>query len=282
MLVKNKVKELNIFATRMRIETIRQIATRGFGHIGGAMSICDVLSVLYGDVMKIDPKNPKMENRDWFICSKGHAGPAVYSALALRGFFPVEELKTLNQHGTNFPSHCDRTKTPGIDVTTGSLGQGLSAAIGVALGHRLDKKDSYVYVILGDGECDEGQVWEAALYAAQKKTSNLIAFVDYNKQQIDGYTKDVNDLGDMREKFEDFGWYSLSVDGSNVEEIEEAIQKAKEQKEKPSMIILNTRKGEGCNFAENTLNNHHVNVSMEQGNEAIKILEKKLNTLINN
>jgi transketolase len=282
MLVKNKVKELNIFATRMRIETIRQIATRGFGHIGGAMSICDVLSVLYGDVMKIDPKNPKMENRDWFICSKGHAGPAVYSALALRGFFPVEELKTLNQHGTNFPSHCDRTKTPGIDVTTGSLGQGLSAAIGVALGHRLDKKDNYVYVILGDGECDEGQVWEAALYAAQKRTSNLIAFVDYNKQQIDGYTKDVNDLGDMREKFENFGWYSLSVDGSNVEEIEEAIQKAKEQKEKPSMIILNTRKGEGCSFAENTLNNHHVNVSMEQGNEAIKILEKKLNTLINN
>lgn len=282
MLVKNKVKELNIFATRMRIETIRQIATRGFGHIGGAMSICDVLSVLYGDVMKIDPKNPKMENRDWFICSKGHAGPAVYSALALRGFFPVEELKTLNQHGTNFPSHCDRTKTPGIDVTTGSLGQGLSAAIGAALGHRLDKKDNYVYVILGDGECDEGQVWEAALYAAQKRTSNLIAFVDYNKQQIDGYTKDVNDLGDIREKFEDFGWYSLSIDGSNVEEIEEAIQKAKEQKEKPSMIILNTRKGEGCSFAENTLNNHHINVSMEQGNEAIKILEKKLNTLINN
>lgn len=280
MLDKDKLKELNIFATKIRIETIRQIATRGFGHIGGAMSICDVLAVLYGDVMKIDPQNPKWEKRDWFVCSKGHAGPAVYSTLALKGFFPVEELKTLNQNGTNLPSHCDRTKTPGIDVTTGSLGQGLSIAAGIALGHKLDKKDNYVYVILGDGECDEGQVWESALYTAQRKASNLIAFLDSNKQQIDGYTKDINDLGDMRKKFEDFGWYSLSIDGSKVEEIEEAIQKARAQKEKPSMIVLNTRKGEGCSFAENTLNNHHINVSMEQGNEAIEILEKKLNTLM--
>ncbi|MBV4418867.1 transketolase [Clostridium tyrobutyricum] len=282
MLDKNKIKELNIFATKMRIETIRQIATRGFGHIGGAMSICDVLAVLYGDVMKIDPKNPKWDKRDWFICSKGHAGPAVYSALALKGFFPVEELKTLNQNGTNLPSHCDRTKTRGIDVTTGSLGQGLSVGTGVALGHRLDKKDNYTYVILGDGECEEGQVWEAVLYASQRKTSNLIAFVDYNRQQIDGYTKDINDLGDICQKFKDFGWYALSIDGSKVEEIENAIEKAKSQNEKPSVIVLNTKKGEGCSFAENTLNNHHINVSMEQGNEAIKILEKKLNTLMNN
>ncbi|MBP2033976.1 transketolase [Clostridium algifaecis] len=282
MLDKNKVKELNIFAIKIRIETIRQIATRGFGHIGGAMSICDVLAVLYGDVMKIDPKNPKLEDRDWFVCSKGHAGPAVYSALALSGFFKVEELKTLNQHGTNLPSHCDRTKTPGIDVTTGSLGQGLSVATGVSLGHKLDKKNSYTYVILGDGECNEGQVWEAALYIAQKKLSNLIAFVDYNKQQIDGYTKDINDLGDMRQKFEDFGWYALSIDGSRVEEIEKAIEKSKAQNEKPSMIILNTRKGAGCSFAENILNNHHINISMEQGNEAIEILENKLKTLMSN
>ncbi|MEY8001728.1 transketolase [Clostridium sp. Mt-5] len=282
MLDKDKVKKLNIFATKIRIETIRQIATRGFGHIGGAMSICDVLAVLYGDVMKIDPKNPKWEKRDWFVCSKGHAGPAVYSTLALRGFFPVEELKTLNQNGTSLPSHCDRTKTPGIDVTTGSLGQGLSIAAGIALGHKLDKKDNYIYVILGDGECEEGQVWEAALYAAQKKVNNLIAFIDYNKQQIDGYTKDIDDLGDICKKFEDFGWYSLNIDGSKVEEIEEAVRKAKAQKERPSMIVLNTRKGEGCSFAENTLNNHHINVSMEQGNEAVEILEKKLNTLMIN
>lgn len=280
MLDKDKIKELSIFATKIRIETIRQIATRGFGHIGGAMSICDVLAVLYGDVMKIDPKNPKWDGRDWFVCSKGHAGPAVYSALALRGFFPVEELKTLNQNGTNLPSHCDRTKTPGIDVTTGSLGQGLSIAAGIALGHKLGKKDNYIYAILGDGECDEGQVWEVALYAAHKKIDNLIAFVDYNKQQIDGYTKDVDDLGDVCKKFKDFGWYSLNIDGSKVEEIEEAIKKAKSQKEKPSMIVLNTKKGAGCSFAENTLNNHHINVSMEQGNEAIGILEKKLNTLM--
>lgn len=282
MLDKNKEKKLNIFATKIRIETIRQIAIRGFGHIGGAMSICDVLAVLYGDVMKIDPHNPKWEERDWFICSKGHAGPAVYSALALSGFFPIEELKTLNQHGTNLPSHCDRTKTLGVDVTTGSLGQGLSAATGVALGHTIDKSDSYTYVILGDGECEEGQVWEAASYAAQKKANNLIAFVDSNKQQIDGYTKDINNLGDICKKFEDFGWYALNIDGSKVGEIEDAIEKAKAQKEKPSMIILNTRKGEGCSFAENTLNNHHIVVSMDMADEAIKILEIKLNTLMSN
>ncbi|MCT4605703.1 MAG: transketolase [Marinisporobacter sp.] len=281
MLDKNKVRELDVLATNIRIETIKQIATRGFGHIGGAMSICDVLSVLYGDAMKVDPKNPKWEERDWFICSKGHAGPAVYSTLALKGFFDMEELQTLNQPATNLPSHCDRTKTAGIDVTTGSLGQGLSVATGVSLGNRLNGKESYTYVILGDGECDEGQVWEAALYAAHKKLDHLIAFVDYNKQQIDGYTREVNDLGDICRKFEDFGWYSMGVDGSKVEEISQAIEKAKEQKGKPSMIVLNTKKGEGCSFAENTLNNHHVQMSMEQAEEAIEILEKKLNHLMN-
>ena len=147
-----KIKELNEFAKEIRIQTMEQFVARGFGHLGGSMPIVEILAVLYGAEMKYDPKNPKWEGRDWFVCSKGHAGPAVYSALALKGFYPVEELKTLNQHHTNLPSHCDRTKTPGIDITTGSLGQGLSVATGVALGHNLFENENRVYVIVGDGE----------------------------------------------------------------------------------------------------------------------------------
>lgn len=273
------MNELEIFATKIRIETIQQITQRGFGHVGGAMSICDLLAVLYDEEMAIKPDVPDWFERDWFICSKGHAGPAVYSTLALKGYFDLSELKTLNQNGTNLPSHCDRTKTRGIDVTTGSLGQGLSAGIGVALGHQLDKKTSYTYVVLGDGESEEGQVWEAAMYAGHQKVNHLIAFIDYNKQQIDGYVKDVNDLGDLRQKFEDFGWFAQDIDGANVSEIVEAIQNAKKQNDKPAMIILNTKKGEGCYFAVNTLNNHHINVSEKEGKQSILELKQKLKEL---
>lgn len=276
MLSKEKIKELQVLATKIRIETLKQFRRRGFGHVGGAMSIVEALAVLYGEVMNINIENPKWTDRDWLVLSKGHAGPALYSALALKGFFNTEELLTLNQPGTNLPSHCDMHKTIGVDMTTGSLGQGTSTAIGVAIGNMLDGRNNYTYVVWGDGEINEGQVWEGALYAAQKKLYNLIAFVDYNKQQLDGYTKDINDLGDVAQKFKEFGWYAQDIYGSDVEQIYDAIQNAKNQKNKPSVIVLNTIKGKDCYFAEGELVNHHITVSEEQANKAIDILEKKL------
>jgi transketolase len=272
----NKIQELKKLAIEIRIETLKMIGHLGFGHIGGALSIADTLAVLYGEVMKYDPKNPKWIDRDWLVCSKGHGGPAIYSALALKGFFPKEELLTLNTPGTHFPSHCDRNLTTGIDMTTGSLGQGSSLAVGAALGNRLDGRDSYTYLILGDGELQEGQIWEAVMFAAQKKLDNLITFVDYNKKQLDGYTKDINDLGDVKAKFEAFGWNGYEVDGSDVAQILEAIEKAKENKGKPSVIVLHTVKGKGAAFVENEFSNHHMIVSKEKAEEAVRILEEEL------
>jgi transketolase len=267
---KEKEKALQIFAARIRLETLKEFAHLGFGHVGGAMSIIETLAVLYGGVMKVDPKNPRWEDRDWLVCSKGHAGPAMYATLALKGYFPLEMLETLNQGGTSLPSHCDRNKTPGIDMTTGSLGQGMSTAIGVALGNRLDGRDNWTYLILGDGELDEGQVWEGALFANHFKLDNLIALVDANKQQLDGYTKDIMDLGDVAAKFTSFGWNAQSIDGHDMEAIEKAVKAAKEAKGVPSVIVLNTVKGKGCTFADGMLNNHHVAFSKEQGEEAIE------------
>lgn len=276
---KNKVNELKVFATKIRLETMKEFKELGFGHVGGAMSAVDTLAVLYGEVMNVRPQEPRWEDRDWLVVSKGHAGPAVYAALALKGFFPLEELLTLNKPGTKLPSHCDRNKTIGVDMTTGSLGQGVSTAIGVALGNRLDKRNSYTYLMIGDGECDEGQVWEGALFAAHQKLDNLIAFVDANKKQLDGYTKDINDLGDIAEKFRCFGWHAQDVDGSDVEQIYEAIAAAKAEKGKPSVIVLDTVKGKGCCFAETAMSNHHMVISQEQADEAIKELESYLSEL---
>ncbi|SKA91180.1 transketolase [Caloramator quimbayensis] len=276
MLSSEKIKEVKEFAIKIRIETIKAIGNLGFGHIGGAMSIADTIAVLYDAVMKYDPKNPNWEDRDYLICSKGHAGPSIYSALALKGFFPIEELMTLNKPGTHLPSHCDRNLTTGIDMTTGSLGQGSSLAVGVALGNRCCGRKNTTYLILGDGEMQEGQVWEAVLYAAQQKLSNLIVFVDYNKKQLDGYTADINDLGDLKSKFEAFNWFAQEVDGHNVSEIYEAVENAKKQNEKPSAIILHTVKGKGCSFAENELYNHHMTVSRQQMEEALNVLLNEL------
>jgi len=276
MLSEDRIKELKKFAAQIRIETVREIGLLGVGHIGGSLSVAEILSVLYGEVMNIDPKNPKWEERDWLVMSKGHAGPALYAALALKGFFPMEWLSTLNRPGTNLPSHCDRNRTPGIDMTTGSLGQGASSAAGIALGHKMNRKKNYTYLILGDGECNEGQVWEMALFASQFKLSNLIAFVDYNKQQLDGFTKDILDLGDLAGKFEDFGWYAENIDGHDVAAIYEAIGKAKAQDEKPSMIILNTVKGKGVSYTEGKLTNHNMPISMEQMEQGIMELESAL------
>ncbi len=270
------IKEFKRFAAEIRLESLKEFKNLGFGHVGGAMSIIETLAVLYGGVMKIDPKNPRWEERDWLVMSKGHAGPALYATLALKGYFPLEMLLTLNQGGTNLPSHCDRNRTPGIDMTTGSLGQGMSTAIGVALGHKTDKKTNYTYLILGDGELDEGQVWEGALFAHHFKLNRLIVFVDRNKQQLDGYTKDIMDVGDVAAKFESFGWNVQEVDGHNVEAIYNAIEDAKKESERPSAIVLDTIKGKGCTYAEGVLFNHHMTFSKEQSDAAIEAAEKEL------
>ena len=272
MLSTQKAEELKESAKQIRIETIRAIESIGVGHLGGAMSVVEALAVLYGDVMNIDPKNPGWEERDWFVLSKGHSGPALYATLALKGYFPKEELLTLNKPHTRLPSHCDRRKTPGVDMSTGSLGQGMSTALGVAQGLLMDGKKNRVYLVIGDGECNEGQIWEGAMFAAQRKLHNVIAFVDWNKKQLDGYLKDICDIGDIRQKFEDFGWYAQSVDGHSVEEIHAAIQKAQAQTDRPSMIALNTVKGKGCNFCENVFYNHNITVSAEQAQCAIDAL----------
>jgi transketolase len=277
---KSKLEELKKQAVKIRIKTLKMIGNLGFGHVGGAMSVTELLTALYfGNIMKIDPTRPRWDNRDWLIMSKGHAGPTLYTILAMKGYFPISELTTLNRGGTYLPSHCDKNLTKGVDMTTGSLGLGMSVAVGVALGHRLDKKSNKVYLIVGDGECQEGQVWEAALFAAHKKLNKLIAFVDYNHQQLDGYIKDINDLGDLRSKFESFGWYGQEIDGHSFEEIFQAIYNAWNEVERPSMVVMNTIKGKGCSYAEGILRNHHMVVTKENTEKAIACLEKELQKL---
>ena len=272
-----KNKDIRVFAEEIRVETLKEFAHLGFGHVGGAMSIIETLAVLYGSEMHIDPQNPGLETRDKFVMSKGHAGPSLYATLALKGYFPLENLMTLNQGGTTLPSHCDRLKTPGVDMTTGSLGQGISTAIGLALGDRLmGRKDCYTYLMLGDGECNEGQVWEGAMFAAHYKLDHLIAFVDLNKQQLDGKTDDVMYMGDMVEKFKAFGWNTAKVDGHNVDAIKDAIDAAKAQSGKPSMIILDTVKGHGCLLAESMFPCHHIAFTAEQIAPSVEHAEKVL------
>lgn len=270
------IENIRRFSADIRIETIKALAHAGFGHIGGSISIADVLAVLYGGAMKIDPKNPNWEDRDWLVLSKGHCGPGLYATLALKGYFPMEMLKTINKPGTKLPSHCDRLKTPGIDMTTGSLGQGMSSALGIALGNKLKGKDSYTYCILGDGEIQEGQVWEGVQLAFHHKVDNFIVFVDYNKKQLDGKLDDISKPLDIVGKFKAFGWDARKVKGYDVQEIYDAIQEAKLAKGKPSVIVLDTYKGLGCSFAENAEFNHYMTITWDMAEEAIKEIEKRL------
>lgn len=279
MVSSEKIKELKKFAADIRIAALREFRAIGVGHVGGSMSVCDLMACLYGAVMNIDPGNPGWEQRDRFIMSKGHAGPAMYAALALRGYFDISELDTLNMPGTNLPSHTDMNRTPGVDMTTGSLGQGFSTGLGIAMGCRMKKLDSYVYILLGDGECEEGQVWECALFAPAKKLTNVIVFVDYNKQQICGSIEEVAGLTGIGEKFAAFGWHTAEVaDGNDPAQIMEAIEAAKAVSDRPSAIILSTKKGKGCSFAEDVFN-HNMTVSPEQADQAIARLEEYKATL---
>jgi len=272
----NDARELKVVAEGIRLVTLQTFQHLGFGHVGGAMSVIETLAVLYSGELRCDPQNPKWEGRDRLVMSKGHAGPALYATLCLRGFFPKDMLFELNQGGGRLPSHCDMNKTPGVDMTTGSLGQGISTAIGLALGCRLNGQSWFTYLILGDGECNEGQVWEGAMFAAHYKLGGLIAFVDWNKQQLDGYTKDVLDMGDLEEKFKSFGWHTKTAPGHDPGAIKRAITAAKGETDSPSVIILDTVKGHGCNFAEGVTGNHHMNFSNEQMEKAIDATVSRL------
>ncbi len=272
---KKSACELRVIAEGIRLVTLQTLEGFGSGHIGGSMSIIETLAVLYGSELRCDPQNPDWEERDRLVMSKGHAGPALYATLSLKGFFPKEMLSELNQGGGRLPSHADRNKTPGVDMTTGSLGQGISAAIGMALGCRMNKSDSTTYLILGDGECNEGQIWEGALFAGFHKLDNLIGFVDYNKQQLDGFTKDILDMGDIGEKFRAFGWHTQTVNGHDIQAVLNAVQAAKDYKGSPSMIILDTIKG-NATFAAGIEGNHHMSLGKDVMEEACRLATQRL------
>ena len=268
------VKDLEFQAKELRKSTIEMIGKLGVGHIGGCLSIMDALAVLYFNEMNIDPKNPKMPDRDRFILSKGHGGPAVYAALARKGYFDLSELDTLNRSNTKLPSHCDMNLTTGIDMTAGSLGQGFSAAIGFAIAGKMDKKDYNVFTMVGDGESQEGQVWEAAMLAGTRHLDNLIGFTDFNNAQIDGTSDEINSIRPLDAKWEAFNWHVQVIDGHDIGAILDAIKAAKEAKGKPSMIIMNTIKGKGAYFAEGKVGSHNMPVTEEMWKKACAMLDE--------
>ena len=244
-------KKLKVLAAEIRLETLKVIHSRGFGHVGGSMDLADLMAVLYGEVMKYDPKNPRWEDRDWLVLSKGHAGPVAYATFGLMGFYPMEEAYTLNQPGTKFPSHTDRKLTPGVDLTTGSLGQGISVAAGMALAAKHMGKACRVYTLLGDGEIQEGQVWEAMMFAHHYKLDNLCAVIDNNGLQIDGPVDQVMSPYPILDKLRAFGWEAVEIDGHDFGQMEAAFAQAKETKEVPTAIVMKTTKGKGVSFMEN-------------------------------
>ena len=265
----NFLKEKSKEVRKLLIEEIHSV---GKGHYGGSLSIVDTLVLLYNKVMNVDVKNPKKEGRDRLVLSKGHAGPALYAVLADKGYIAKEELLTLNKENTCLPSHCDMNKTNGIDMTTGSLGQGISCAVGMAKASKIKNDNAYIYCVVGDGECNEGQVWEAAIAASAFKLNNLIVFIDYNKMQLDGDLKDILDMGDIAKKWESFGFFVKDIDGHNFEEIYDSIVEGKKQ-DKPVAIVLNTIKGKGISLIESAgYKSHSMGLTDEQLKTAIEEL----------
>lgn len=265
----NKIQELKSMSKVIRKDIVTMLTESASGHPGGSLSIADIVTILYFDEMNIDPKNPKDQNRDRFVLSKGHAAPVLYSALARRGYFDPAELTTLRKFGSNLQGHPNMNDLPGIDMSTGSLGQGISAAVGMALAGKLDNKDYRVFTILGDGELEEGQVWEAAMSAAHYKLDNLTAFIDFNGLQIDGDITKVMNPSPIDKKFEAFGWNVLVIDGHDIGEILNAIEKAKNCKGKPTVVICNTIKGKGVSFMENQASWHGTAPNKEQCKQAL-------------
>ena len=251
-------------AKEIRKDIVTMIGQAKSGHPGGSLSAAEILTYLYFEEMNIDPKNPKWEDRDRFVLSKGHAAPVLYAALARRGYFPVEELSTLRKIGSHLQGHPDMNKVPGVDMSTGSLGTGFSAATGMALACKLDQKENYVYTLLGDGELQEGQVWEAAMSAAHYKLDKLIAFVDNNGLQIDGNIDDVLSPNPIDAKFAAFGWHVLTIDGHDFRQIAAAVAAAKAEKGRPTMIVAKTVKGKGVSYMENQAGWHGSAPNEEQ------------------
>ena len=266
-------QNLKEICKQLRCDVCESIGSIGVGHIGGSLSIVELLAVLYFDQMHIDPKRPDMPGRDRLICSKGHAGPAVYAALAERGYFDRSLLLTLNQGGTHLPSHCDMNLTPGIDMTTGSLGQGFSAAVGVALGSRLENDGATIYAIIGDGESQEGQIWESTMFAGNYGLDNLIAFTDCNGLQVDGKVEDVGNLEPLADKWRAFNWNVIEVmNGNDVNAVRAAVIEAKANRGsgKPTMVLLRTTKGAGVSFViAKGAANHNAPFSKEDAARAI-------------
>lgn len=270
----SEIRSLQRKAAEIRRLTVEEIAHLGIGHVGGSMSIVEVLVLLYYRHLNIDPRNPAMETRDKFVMSKGHAGPALYAVLADKGFFPKAMLQTLNQGGTNLPSHCDMNRTPGIDMTTGSLGQGLSAAVGIALGHRLRTLPGRVFALIGDGDTNEGQTWEAAMSASMFGLGNLVAFTDYNKMQIDGPIDVIMKTDQLVDRWTSFGWFAQQVPGHDFAALDEALQKALAEEKRPSMIIADTVKGKDLPGIEGDYNNHNMPISAEQAEQLVASLRE--------
>lgn len=269
-------KQLKIRACKARMGIIEGVFNAKSGHPGGSLSCVDILTYLYFDHMNIDPQDPKNEDRDRFVLSKGHAAPALYSVLALRGFFPVEELKTLRKSDSMLQGHPSVKYTPGVDMCTGSLGQGISAACGMALGAKLAGKDFRVFTVLGDGEIQEGQVWEAAMYASAKGLDNLVAVVDNNGLQIDGKIAEVNSPYPIAEKFKSFGWNVLEISAHSFDEIDAAFNAAAEFKGKPSVIVASSFKGKGVSFMEDQVGWHGTAPNAEQYEQAMSELNAAL------
>ncbi len=270
------LNSLNDISTRIRIGILDAVFHAQSGHPGGSLSCADILTVLYFHAMKVKPEDPAWEDRDRFVLSKGHCSPALYSTLAIKGFFPMEELKNFRQIDSFLQGHPDMKKVPGVDMSTGSLGQGLSAAVGMALAGKLDKKDYRVYVLMGDGEIEEGQIWEAAMSASHYKLDNITAFLDHNKLQIDGPVQEVMSPEPVDDKFRAFGWNVISVDGHEHEQIISTLDEAGKEAGKPTIIICETVKGKGVSFMEGVGGWHGKAPNQEQYKQAISELSARL------
>lgn len=268
--------ELERLAAKIRLDTLCSIKKMGQGHLGGSFSIVELLAVLYGKQLRINPQDPQWANRDRLVLSKGHAGAALYSALANSGYFDRSWLWTINEGGTRLPSHPDRWKTPGVDATTGSLGQGTSMAAGIATGLRLAGKDNFVYLIVGDGELNEGQCWEAFQYIAHFKLNHCIVIIDDNKKQLDGPTKDILDPFDIQQKMTAFGFYTEKVPGADMHAIDEAIERCKAIEDQAVCIVLDSVKGQGVPFFEELDANHSVKFTTDEINQAAEAAIKEL------
>lgn len=284
-LEESKLHELNRFAKQIRLNTLECLNHLGFGHYGGSLSVVEALAVLYGEIMPMTPDKFKETDRDYFVLSKGHAGPALYSTLYLKGFFDKEFLFSLNTNGTHLPSHPDRNLTPGVDMTTGSLGQGISVATGIAYGQKVKNLSNYTYTIVGDGELNEGQCWEAIQFAAHQQLDNLIVFVDDNKKQLDGRTCEICQTFDFVEKFKAFGFETIRVDGRDIRSIYDGIlQMQQSTSQSPKCIVLDTVKGQGVPEIEKFESNHHIRPTLEQRDileNAVKQLKEELEGIRN-